>query len=73
MQLAPKFIGVLPNEETPAIALYTIDARGAAKKVVALAKGSLDLGDQPARRISGIIAIGPDVPDPGTLRDAPGA
>jgi hypothetical protein len=58
--------GVQPNEQTPNLALYAIDARGKAAKLVAGAKGQIDLGADTGR-ITGTIALGPDVPDPSTL------
>ncbi len=67
MQLEIKLVGVQSHEDTPNIALYAIDARGAAKKLVAGSKVTLELGDDPVRRIKGTIALGPDVPDPTTL------
>jgi hypothetical protein len=67
MQVEIKFIGVQTHEQTPELALYAIDARGAAKKLVAGTAGKLDLGNDPGRHIKGIIAIGPNVPDPGKL------
>jgi hypothetical protein len=67
MQLAINFVGTQPNEQTPNIALYSIDARGAAHKIVAESEGKLDLGKGAGERVKGTIAIGPDVPDPSTL------
>ena len=68
MQPTINFVGIQPNEQTPNIALYSIDARGAAHKIIAAAsEGKLDLGRHASERVRGTIAIGPDVPDPSTL------
>ncbi len=67
MQLDVKFVGAQPNEQTPGIALYMIDARGQATRIAALAKGKLEVGDAPPKDASAIVALGPDVPDPRTL------
>jgi hypothetical protein len=66
MQLKITFVGAQPNEQTPNLALYAIDARGKATKLVTGAKGQLDLGTDTSR-FKGTIALGPDVPDPSTL------
>jgi hypothetical protein len=67
MQPTINFVGIQPNEQTPNIALYSIDARGAAHKIIAASEGKLDLGRHASERVRGTIAIGPDVPDPSTL------
>jgi hypothetical protein len=36
MQLAVKFLGAEPNEQTPNIAAYSVDARGQANKIASL-------------------------------------
>jgi len=65
MQLTAKFIGVEPNEQTPNVALYSIDARGQAKKIASLKEGKLDLGAE--SKLGANVAVGPDVVDPSTL------
>ncbi|HZP46171.1 MAG TPA: hypothetical protein VFB15_11015 [Candidatus Binataceae bacterium] len=67
MQLEVKFVGAQPHEHLPRIALYTIDLRGAAKKVAVAEEGRLNLGDDPHRTLRGTIALGPDVADPAKL------
>jgi hypothetical protein len=58
------FVGAQPNEQTPAIAVYAVDSAGRIGKKIATAdKGQITL----AKDASGIVAIGPDVPDPSTL------
>ena len=66
MQLTVTFVGAEPNEQTPAMALYTFDARGKASKVASLVNGKLDL-DQDIKKLGNTVALGPDVPDPSTL------
>jgi hypothetical protein len=66
MQLTVKFVGAEPNEQTPAMALYTIDARGQATKLSALKDGKVDVGDDPAK-LGATVALGPDVADPKTI------
>jgi hypothetical protein len=66
MQLTVNFVGAEPNEQTPSMALYTIDARGQATKVSALSNGKVDLGADPAK-LGATVALGPDVADPKTL------
>jgi len=67
MELAVSFIGVQPHEQAPNVALYAIDMRGVAQKIVAASEGKLDLGHHPSESIKGTIALGPDVADPSTL------
>ena len=66
MQLTVKFVGAEPNEQTPGMALYTIDARGQATKVSTLTNGKIDLGADPTK-LGTTIALGPDVADPKAL------
>ena len=66
MQLTVNFVGAEPNEQTPSMALYTIDARGQATKVSALSNGKVDLGADPSK-LGATVALGPDVADPKTL------
>jgi hypothetical protein len=58
------FVGAQPNEQTPTVAVYEVDARGKiGKKIAVSAKGQLDL---PADR-NAVVAFGPDVADESTL------
>ena len=59
MQLTVNFVGAEPNEQTPSMALYTIDARGQATKVSALSNGKVDLGADPSK-LGATVALGPD-------------
>ncbi|MGD0829892.1 MAG: hypothetical protein ABR907_03035 [Terracidiphilus sp.] len=66
MQLKIKFAGAQAHEQTPSVALYTLDIRGQAKKLAALKDGELNLKADSAKAGS-LIALGPDVADPSTL------
>ena len=66
MQLTVNFVGVEPNEQTPAIALYSIDLRGRATRIVSLHDGKLNLGTD-MDRLGKTVALGPDVADPNSL------
>jgi len=66
MQLTAKFTGAEPNEQTPSMALYTIDARGQLTKLASLSNGKLDLGSD-TTKLGTTVALGPDVADPSTL------
>lgn len=65
MQLTVKFVGAEPNEQTPNIAVYSVDARGNATKIASLKDGKLDLGAE--AKLGATITLGPDVADPKTL------
>ncbi|HXM61318.1 MAG TPA: hypothetical protein VN950_10715 [Terriglobales bacterium] len=65
MQLAVKFLGAEPNEQTPNIAAYSVDARGQATKIASLKDGKLDLG--PESKLGATVTLGPDVADTKTL------
>ena len=65
MQLTVQFSGVEPNEQTPSMALYNVNARGQATKIAALANGKLDLGDP--TKLGPTVSIGPNVDNPQTL------
>ncbi len=66
MQLTVKFTGVEAHEQTPSLALYTINARGKATKFAPLKDGKLDLGANVAK-LGTTVALGPDVADPSKL------
>lgn len=66
MQLQIKFAGVQANEQTPDVALYSIDNRGQATKIAVLSDGGLHLKADSAK-VGTLIALGPDVADPSTL------
>ncbi len=66
MQLTVKFTGAEANEQTPQMALYTVDARGKLTKFASLSNGKLDLGAD-LSKLGTSVALGPDVDDPTTL------
>jgi hypothetical protein len=66
MELQVSFVGAQANEQTPAVALYTLDVRGQAKKIATVKDGKLHLGADPAK-LGSVVALGPDVADPKTL------
>jgi len=65
MELQVSFVGAQANEQTPSVALYTLDPRGQAKKIATVKDGKLHLGTDLNKL--GIVALGPDVADPRTL------
>jgi len=65
MLLTVKFVGAEPNEQTPNIALYSVDARGQAKKIASLKDGKLDVGAESKLGVN--VTLGPDVADPSKL------
>ena len=66
MQLKIKLSGAQANEQTPEIALYTLDIRGKAKKLAAVKDGEFHLKTD-SEKLGSLIALGPDVADPSTL------
>ncbi len=66
MELQVSFVGAQANEQTPSVALYTLDSRGQATKVATVKDGKLDLGADPTK-LGSVVALGPDVADPTTL------
>ncbi|HEX4022330.1 MAG TPA: hypothetical protein VHX63_14390 [Acidobacteriaceae bacterium] len=67
MQVEVNFVGKQADEQTPAIALYAMDARGQATKVAALENGKLNLAALTKSEGQGVIALGPDISDPTQL------
>jgi hypothetical protein len=58
-------VGAQANETTPAVAIYSLDARGRiAAKVAVAAAGRIDVD---AAKLPSLVAFGPDVEDPGSL------
>lgn len=58
------FVGAQANEQTPAVAVYAVDSVGRlGKKIATAEKGQIAL----SKDATGIVALGPDVPDPSTL------
>ena len=67
MQVQLTLVGAQPDEQTPDVALYAIDARGQASKLATASNGKLDISGEVARSKHRIVAFGPDVEDPKSL------
>jgi hypothetical protein len=64
MKLAVKFVGAEPNEQTPGVALYRVNASGqVAGKLGVARNGELEISPELTKKKSAVVALGPDVAD----------
>ena len=68
MKLAVKYVGAEPNEQTPNVALYLMDASGrVARKVSAVREGELEVSGELLKKKNAVVALGPDGDDTSKL------
>jgi hypothetical protein len=62
MKLAVKFVGAAPNEQTPSVALYQVNASGQVARKIAVARDAeLEVSSELTKQKSAVVALGPDV------------
>src|SRR5579871_3910464 len=68
MKLAVRFVGAETNEQTPAVALYQLNASGqVTRKITTVRAGELEISAELVKQKSAVVALGPDVADISTL------
>ncbi len=68
MKLTVKFVGAEPNEQTPNVAFYQVNASGQVTHKIGVARDSqLEVSAEFTKQRSAVVGLGPDVDDISTL------